>query len=190
MDRSRTIRAQVRAFIATLAAAALLLLAPVIVAPATAEPGNDNRAPVLTGDCAKLNVDAGHKLAFHAYAEGVQIYRWDGASWVFVAPRAVLYTENGQGVIGTHYAGPTWQSNSGSKVVATVAERCTPDPDAIPWFKLAASGSEGPGIFNGVTFIQRLNTTGGKAPAAPGTVVGEPAEVPYTADYYFYRKQG
>jgi len=37
------------------------------------------------------------------------------------------------------------------------------------------------------TFIQRINTVGGNAPAAPGTVVGEEANVPYTAEYLFYR---
>ena len=38
-----------------------------------------------------------------------------------------------------------------------------------------------------MTFIQRVNTTGGIAPAAPGTTVGEEARVPYTAEYFFYR---
>ena len=39
-----------------------------------------------------------------------------------------------------------------------------------------------------VSFIQRLNTVGGKAPARPGAFPGQVARVPYTADYYFYRK--
>jgi len=42
----------------------------------------------------------------------------------------------------------------------------------------------------GTTFIQRLNTTGGLPPAASecdATTVGTRAEVPYTADYYFWR---
>src|SRR5688500_9562568 len=127
---------------ATLAVVALLLLA--LVVPAGAEPGNDNRAPDV-GDCEELQVDAGHKVAFHAYAEGVQIYRWNGTSWAFVGPEAVLFTE-GLGVVGIHYGGPTWESNSGSKVVGTVLERC-PKPDAIPWLKLAAASNEAPGIF-------------------------------------------
>jgi hypothetical protein len=192
MVRSRTIRApRLRPLNAALAGLALLLLALGVPAPAGAEPGNDNRAPVLVGDCAKLKVDAGHKVAFVAHAEGVQIYRWNGASWDFVAPEAVLFADDGgNGVVGTHYAGPTWESNSGSKVVGTVLERCTPDPDAIPWLKLKAVSSEGPGIFNGVTFIQRLNTVGGKAPTEAGDFVGDVARVPYSADYVFYRKQG
>ena len=170
---------------ATLAVAAMLLLALVAV-PAGAEPGNDNRAPEL-GDCEEIAVDAGHKVAFHAYAEGVQIYRWNGSSWTFLAPEAVLFTE-GHGIVGIHYGGPTWESNSGSKVVGSVLER-GPVPGTIPWLKLAAASNDAPGIFQGVTFIQRVNTTGGSAPAAPGGFVGEEARVPYTADYFFYRQQ-
>ncbi len=168
-----------------LAALALLLLAP--VAPAGADPGNDNRAPDL-GDCQNLQVPEGNKVTFHAYAEGVQIYRWNGTSWAFVAPEALLFAgDEDDGPVGIHYAGPTWESASGSYVVGTVLERCTPDPDAIPWLLLGAVETEGPGIFDGVTFIQRVNTAGGKAPAQPGSVPGQEARVPYTADYYFYR---
>jgi Protein of unknown function (DUF3455) len=131
-------------------------------------PGNDNRAPELVGDCQILQVPAGNKVAFHVYAEGVQIYRWNGTSWAFVAPEAVLFANpGGRGVVGIHYVGPTWESGSGSKVVGTVLQRCTPDPSAIPWLKLQAVSSEGPGIFHRVTYIQRVNTVGGLAPPVP-----------------------
>jgi Protein of unknown function (DUF3455) len=53
---------------------------------------------------------------------------------------------------------------------------------------LGAVKSDGPGIFDGVTYIQRVNTVGGIAPADPGDFLGEEARVPYTADYFFYRK--
>ena len=104
---------------------------------ATAGSGGDNRAPDLSG-YEKLVVADGNKVAFVAYAEGVQIYRWNGTTWAFVGPEAVLYSGNGDddGVVGIHYAGPTWESNSGSKVVGEVLERATPDPTAIPWLKL------------------------------------------------------
>jgi hypothetical protein len=38
-----------------------------------------------------------------------------------------------------------------------------------------------------VTFIQRVNTVGGKAPTVNGVVAGEVARVPYTAEYLFYK---
>jgi Protein of unknown function (DUF3455) len=159
---------------------ALLLLA--LVAPATAD-----RATGL-GACQNLQVPAGNKVASHVYAAGVQIYQWNGTSWVFIRPEATLFADYGfHGVIGTHYAGPTWESLSGSKVVGTVVERCTPRPDAIPWLLLRAVSSSGPGIFRRVTYIQRVNTVGGTAPTGAGTFVGQVARVPYTAEYYFYR---
>lgn len=140
------------------------------------------------GACDNLRAPAGSTLAFRAYARGVQIYRWSGTSWVFVAPSAVLSADAvGKSTVGIHYAGPTWESNSGSKVVGTVISRCTPNPDAIPWLALGAVSAEGPGVFRRVTFIQRVNTEGGKAPAAGGSFVGEIANVPYTAVYLFYR---
>lgn len=158
-----------------------------IVGPGAAEPGNDNRAPDVE-DYPKLEVPEGNKVSFVAYAEGVQIYRWDGSAWVFVAPEAVLIAGNEHGgEIGIHYAGPTWEFASGGKVVAEVVERAFPDPDAIPWLRLKAKSAEGPGIFGSVTWIQRVYTTGGMAPAHDGEEFGEEARVPYTAVYYFYR---
>jgi hypothetical protein len=145
-----------------------------------------DRAPDLS-TCTNLTVD-GATLAFHAYANGVQIYKWTGTSWSFIAPSAALYADaDGNGMIGIHYVGPTWESVSGSKVVGAVAERCTPDATAIPWLKLQAVSTSGPGIFDHVAFIQRVNTVGGTAPSAPGTVVGDIVNVPYTAEYFFYR---
>jgi hypothetical protein len=169
---------------------ALLFLA--MVAPFGVATAKDNRRPDL-GDCQNLQPPAGHQVAFEAYAEGVQIYRWNGTSWAFVAPDAVLYSGGDgsgevHGMVATHYAGPTWESNSGSKVVATVVDRCTPDPDAIPWLLLGATSTEGPGIFHRVTYIQRVDTEGGLSPADPGVFVGEEAHVPYSATYVFYRK--
>ena len=171
----------------SLAALALLLLA--LVAPAEVARGDNDWAPDL-GDCQNLQVPEGNIVTFHAFGVGVQIYQWNGSSWDFVAPEAVLFANAGDdGVVGIHFGGPTWESVSGSKVVGSVLKRCTPDPDAISWLLLEAVFNEGPGIFHRVTFIQRVNTVGGKAPTDPGDLPGEVARVPYTAEYYFYREQ-
>lgn len=161
-------------------------VAPVSIPTARAE---NNHIPDLpTPLCDKLRVPQGNRLAFHAYALGVQVYRWNGIAWVFVEPVASLFADaNYHGKIGIHYVGPTWESNSGSKVVASRLEGCTPDASAIPWLLLQATSTEGPGIFSSVTYIQRVNTTGGLAPTAPGISVAAVAQVPYTAEYYFYR---
>ena len=63
----------------------------------------------------------------------------------------------------------------------------TVDSSAIPWLLLQAKTAEGPSIFALTTYVQRVNTAGGLAPAAAGTSAGQVARVPYTAQYVFYR---
>jgi len=83
-------------------------------------------------------------------------------------PEAVLSDADGN-IVGVHFAGPTWESNSGSKVVGVklAASTANPpvDPNEIPWLLLQAKSSEGPGIFANITYVQRVSTAGGKAPA-------------------------
>ena len=152
---------------------------------AAADVTDGNRLPDLTG-CEQLAAPAGSTLVLDAYGVGVQIYQWNGTSWAFVAPSATLYADAGEhGVVATHFGGPTWQSNSGGTVVGTVANRCPVDPASIPWVSLTGV-ADGPGIFEKVTFIQRLNTVGGNAPSTPGSL-DEIVKVPYTANYLFYK---
>jgi uncharacterized protein (TIGR03118 family) len=168
-------------------------IAPLLCAAAvcTAQAASDARFPELPPICEKIAAPEGHSLAFEVYAVGVQIYSWSGTNWAFVAPRATLYADEGHhGQVGTHYAGPTWESNSGSKVVEQRVDGCTPDATAIPWLLLRTVSREGSGIFSGVTYVQRLDTVGGIAPATSGDFVGEEREVPYTAKYTFYRGHG
>ena len=154
----------------------------------TAQPGDEKRPPELPQGCGQIQVQAGNKVSFHTYALGVQIYRWNGTGWDFVAPSAKLFADRGfRGLVGEHYAGPTWESNSGSSVVARRVDGCTPDANSIPWLLLQAVTTSGPGIFSRTTFIQRTNTVGGTAPGTPGPFPGFEQQVPYVAEYYFYR---
>lgn len=168
----------------------LIAIATFAIKPAVAF-DNEN-GPELPAQCTSIKVEEGNKLAFHAYAKGVQIYRWNVVTqtWDLVAPQAGLFAEEGyHGEIGTHYVGPTWESKSGSKVEArrVPGTGCTPDSTAIAWLLLKQIRTEGSGIFSKVTFIQRVNTAGGLAPSTPGIFDGEIKESPYTAEYYFYR---
>jgi hypothetical protein len=149
----------------------------------------DRQAPDLPSPlCDSLEVPSGNRVAAHVYAVGVQRYRWNGTSWVFVEPVATLFADaNYHHKVGLHYAGPTWESNPGGKVVAARLEGCSPDPAAIPWLLLQTVSTDGPGLLNSVTYIQRVNTRGGLAPTAPGASIGVVADVPYTTEYYFYR---
>ena len=172
----------------------LVLIAVVVLAlkPATATVLDNNNGPELPAGCESLTADEGNRLAFHVYAKGSQVYRWNGTSWDFVAPVATLYAEQGYfGEVGTHYVGPHWESKSGSKVKAVRIQGrgCSPDPNSIPWIILQSTETSGPGIFKDVTLIQRTNTTGGNAPTEIGLTPGQIKEVPYTAEYYFYKAE-
>ncbi|PYJ94863.1 MAG: hypothetical protein DME23_24675 [Verrucomicrobia bacterium] len=143
-----------------------------------------------------LEPPADQQLAFHAFAVGVQIYTWTPNptnpalfSWVFKAPEAVLFkADDRDDAVGLHYAGPTWEHKDGSKVVGTVLQRSpSAVPNAIPWLLLQAVSNAGHGKLSDVTYIQRVNTTGGTAPTAGGDATHLEARVPYTAEYYFYR---
>ncbi len=134
-------------------------------------------------------------LAFVLDATGVQRYACrataTGAAWAFVAPIAELFDSCGRRV-GTHYAGPTWEHEDGSTVVAALAAAAPVDAAAIPWLLLSAVSHGGPtGKMTRVTSIQRLVTSGGLAPTAgcDAAHLGATTDVPYEAQYLFYRKR-
>jgi hypothetical protein len=144
----------------------------------------------------QVQVPDGHKLFLVGHAVGVQIYACSatesGFGWRFVAPRADLYGDNGK-LIATHFGGPTWEARDGSKVVGQRDDGVTVDPTAIPWLRLVGTstvtGPDGDRLAR-TTFIQRTATTGGLAPPAAdcnAETAGTVNEVPYTADYYFWK---
>ncbi len=147
----------------------------------------------------KIEVRDGNKVFLVGHGVGVQIYSCNttssGFAWGFVAPRANLYNDHGKLII-THFGGPTWQAIDGSRVVGQLVDFVTVDATAIPWLLLsAASTAAGPDgdRLVATTYIQRIATTGGLAPPASecnATTAGTVAEVPYTADYYFWKKTG
>jgi len=142
----------------------------------------------------KIQVGAGNKVFLVGHAVGVQIYSCNGVAWGFVAPRANLYDDHGKLII-THFGGPTWQATDGSRVVGQLVDSVTVDATAIPWLLLSASTTAGPDgdRLVATTYVQRIATTGGLAPPAAecnATTVGTVAEVPYTADYYFWKHTG
>jgi hypothetical protein len=96
----------------------------------------------------------------------------------------------------------TWQSSLDSSrvwaqktnfIVAGTDASC-PNAGAIDCLLLQTIGSKrgptGGTILTKTTFIQRLNTNGGSAPASGCSVfadVGKQTLVPYSADYFFFR---
>jgi hypothetical protein len=148
---------------------------------------------------AAIEVPDGNKVFLVGHAVGVQIYRCEststGFAWGFVAPRADLYGDSGK-LFATHFGGPTWEARDGSRVVAERVDGVTVDATAIAWLSLStvdtSAGADGDRLVD-TTFIQRTATTGGVAPATGecnAATVGTSVEVPYTADYHFWKATG
>jgi hypothetical protein len=146
----------------------------------------------------ELAVPAGNQLTLAANAKGVQIYECapDASgtpAWKLHAPRAELLDAAGKQV-GVHFggvdkalpAGPYWQANDGSRVHGANPVSVA-NPGSIALLRLEAADTSGAGIFSKVTFIQRLDTTGGVSPAG-ACRAGDTQEVAYTAKYTFYAK--
>jgi hypothetical protein len=148
---------------------------------------------------AALAVPAGATIKAHAHAVGAQIYTCtasagdaDGGAttyaFVLKAPDAKLFDADGVQV-GTHGAGPSWTSNDGSVANGMkLAQTDAPAAGAIPWLLLRVSSTSGAGVFSDVSYVQRLNTAGGVAPATgcDSTTAGTDTPVGYSGDYYFY----
>jgi hypothetical protein len=133
-----------------------------------------------------------------------------GFAWAFFAPQATLFDDSHEQLI-THFLSPnpsetntpraTWQDSQDTSRVWALATPATTSsdpafvaPGAIPWLLLqvvgTAAGPTGGDTLTPTTYIQRLNTAAGGAPAtgcAEAADVGMKALVPYTADYYFYK---
>ena len=154
-----------------------------------------SNAGTIPGVPETLKVPVTQALSLETQATGVQIYECKASKdypmrfeWVFKAPEAELLDNAGKR-IGRHYAGPTWESNDGSKVVGEVrAQYKSPDPNSIPWLLLSAKSTSGNGVFSQIQSIQRVQTAGGKAPAGGcnQAQVGKEMRVPYKAIYNFY----
>jgi len=143
-----------------------------------------------------IAVEAGHKPFLVGHAVGVQIYTCTAAAgsfaWSSATPRADLYDDRGA-VIVKHFGGPSWQAKDGSTVVGQRVRGVTVDTTAIQWLLLAAhptAGSDGDRLAH-TTFIQRIATTGGLTPAGDqcnAYTAGTAREIPYTADYVFWKE--
>jgi hypothetical protein len=142
---------------------------------------------------AALQPPAGYKVALTAKAKGVQIYtsKADGGAaptWVLEAPLAEL---NGGKVVIHHYDGPSWEADDGSKVVRDKDTPVVTVPAKqasanIPWLLVKVAPDPAAGALNQVTYVQRISTQGGVAPAKPPTRAGTKVGIPYTATYVFY----
>lgn len=154
------------------------------------------QAPIQPTVDAGLKVTDGSVLLLKATAKGVQIYTCkaaadDQSKFVFDAahaePDALLMNEAGD-MVAHHYfdpRGPAWEASDGSKIVGKKLEPVQVRTGTIPWLKLQTIAHEGTGPLSKVTFIQRLDTEGGVAPAGSCDANAR-VRIPYKATYYFY----
>jgi hypothetical protein len=171
----------------------LLLLGLVAVAAAFSLTQVAHAGPVAPDVPQEIKVDdASNKVFLIGHAVGVQIYTCNGSGWSSAVPRANLYDDNGNLVV-THFRGPTWQAKDGSQAAGTVVSKVNVDRSAIDWVLLSTKttpGLDGDRLL-GTTFIQRIHTAGGLTPPATdcnAATAGKVVEVPYTADYVFWKK--
>jgi hypothetical protein len=135
------------------------------------------------------------KLFLVAHATGVQKYTCQAnGTWLFTDPEATLFKTTGTPQeIGSHFlnfatARPVWMLKDGSSVEAARKAAAPGGSGNIPVLLLEAKATSGERL-GGTTYVQRLNTSGGVAPAGTCTP-GDHADVPYTADYYFWSASG
>jgi hypothetical protein len=143
-----------------------------------------------------VKVPAGNKVAMETVGVGEITYecrdKKDAAGqfeWVFVGPDAVLNDRSGKAV-GKYFGPPaTWESTDGSKVTATQVAVSPASAGNIPLQLVKANPATGNGAMSGVTFIQRVATKGGVAPATAcdATSKGKKEIVKYQADYIIYK---
>jgi Protein of unknown function (DUF3455) len=172
-------------FANSFARAAASFVAVAAISAAFSVPARAQEAPP------QLQPPAGQELFLRLQGKGDQVYvcKADATppAWTLKAPDAQLFKEGA--VFGKHYAGPSWESSDGSKVVGKAAANVpSPDADSIPWLLVNVISHDGKGALDRANFIQRLNTKGGKAPASgcDAAHAGQEVRVPYSADYLFY----
>ncbi|MEJ3747924.1 DUF3455 domain-containing protein [Actinomycetes bacterium KLBMP 9797] len=135
---------------------------------------------------AALAAPAGNALSSVYHARGVQVYQCTAGAWAFVEPAAGLTGfARGRSRAAVHFRGPSWQSTEDGSLVEARAVASSPVAGSIPELLLQATRTRGGGDFGTVTYLQRLATSGGTAPAGTCTD-GATTGVPYRAVYAFY----
>jgi hypothetical protein len=146
---------------------------------------------------APIQVPAGATVVHHFHAEGTQNYTCTGTvqpadagttySWGASVPEADLF--EGTCKVGTHYAGPWWKFTADSSAVKGAKVDAEAHSGTIPWLLLKAVDHSGTGVLSNVTFIQRVDTSGGVTPSDQCDAthnLNQVKKVPYTAEYYFF----
>jgi Protein of unknown function (DUF3455) len=125
-------------------------------------------------------------------ATGVQIFRCeldkDTYRWVFRLPEADL-RDASQQVVGHHGANYSFEHVDGSRLIGTIVgyDSAPSGDNALRWLLLRTQ-SYGQGEFDKMTYVQRVETSGGMPPAqCSAEQVNQILRVPFSAKFIFYR---
>lgn len=144
-----------------------------------------------------LKVPAGHVQSSKVTAYGDITWvcnEKDGKfEWTFKVPYANMYDADNN-FVGYYYGSPrgaTWESKKDGSIVVgkqlAVAPNKAAGNDTIPLQLVQATVNEGNGAYSKVTYIQRLNTKGGKPTmACDAAAKGKQTLVQYSADYLYF----
>ncbi|HZZ92619.1 MAG TPA: DUF3455 domain-containing protein [Usitatibacter sp.] len=147
-----------------------------------------------------MRPSADEEPAFRLVENGVRVYECrqaltdpDRFHWAFVTPDATLNDPASGHDVATARAIDQWNSMIDlSSVSAVLRATQESSPGDLPWAYMRAIPTSPDGMFAGVTSIQRVNTRGGAAPGngCNADTAGSEARVPFTAEYYFYKRRG
>jgi hypothetical protein len=124
-------------------------------------------------------------------ASGVQIFRCEpdkeGFHWVFRLPEAELRDAHGR-VVAHHGANYSFEHVDGSRLIGTiVGYDSAPAGNSVHWLLLRTQ-SYGQGEFEKVSYVQRVDTSGGVPPEqCSADQVNQVLRVPFSAKFIFYR---
>ena len=166
----------------TFQASAAQVAAPVAVPPAVA--AADFRQVSVPGIPAAIKPPAGAKpIGAYVVTSGTQTYTCTGGIFTGASvPEAQLIGTGGR---VHHFGGPSWQSTRDNSLVTAAKVADSPRAGTIPELLLKVNSSSGTGVLSKATFINRLLTSGGTAPAG-ACVDGTKKAVPYGAVYVFW----
>jgi hypothetical protein len=145
---------------------------------------------------ASVQVPAGNSVALETVGMGSITYECrarkdtaDQFEWAFVGPDAKLMDRKGL-QIGKYFGPPaTWEAMDGSKVTGAQVAVSPNGAGNIPLQLVKANPASGMGAMQGLSYIQRVATMGGAAPAMPCAQpqAGQKQVVGYQADYIFWK---
>lgn len=143
-----------------------------------------------------VQVPAGHHVAWETVGVGKITYECRVKAdmpgtygWVFVGPEAALKSRSGE-TLGRYFGPPaTWAANDGSAITGKQLAVAPGGAGNIPMQLVKADPATGSGAMSGVSYVQRVDTRGGVAPALPCTAAstGQREVVQYQADYLFWK---